>query len=219
MGYELRMILVGQFDSPFARRVAVTLNHYRMPYTRNPISVFRDMEEMRKINPLVRVPSLILESGEILIDSSAIIDHLDEMAGPARALTPPHGPERRKVLQAVVLAHGLMDKSVALSFERLFHSDKHINRDFETRMMQQISAALDKLEHDCGAPWFFDGKMTQADITAGCLVGYMKMRVPDMFPADKYPKLHRLALHCESMEDFVKARPSPGETVPGQTRE
>jgi glutathione S-transferase len=85
--------------------------------------------------------------------------------------------------------------------------------------MQQISAALDKLEHDCGAPWFFGGKMTQADITAGCLVGYMKMRVPDMFPADKYPKLHRLALHCESMEDFMKARPSPGETVPGQTRE
>ena len=60
--------------------------------------------------------------------------------------------------------------------------------------------------------------MTQADITAGCLVGYMKMRVSDMFPADKYPKLHHLAFHCESMEEFVKARPSPDETVPDQTR-
>ena len=83
------MILVGQFDSPFVRRVAVTLNHYHMPYTRNPISVFRDVSEVQKINPLVRVPSLILETGEVLIDSSAIIDHLDEMAGPARALLPP----------------------------------------------------------------------------------------------------------------------------------
>jgi glutathione S-transferase len=118
----------------------------------------------------------------------------------------------------VVLAHGLMDKCVALSFERLFHSDKHINRDFEKRMMQQITAALHKLEHDCGAPWFFDGKMTQADITAGCLIGYMKMRVPDMFPAGKYPKLHHLALHCEATEHFVKARASPDETVPGETR-
>ena len=121
------MILVGQFDSPFVRRVAVTLNHYHMPYTRNPISVFRDVGEMQKINPLVRVPSLILETGEVLIDSSAIIDHLDEMAGPARALTPAHGPERRKVMQAIVLALGAMEKCVALFFERLFHIDKHIN--------------------------------------------------------------------------------------------
>ena len=90
------MILVGQFDSPFVRRVAVTLNHYHMPYTRNPISVFRDVGEMQKINPLVRVPSLILETGEVLIDSAAIIDHLDEAAGPARALTPAHGPERQQ---------------------------------------------------------------------------------------------------------------------------
>ena len=212
------MILVGQFDSPFVRRVAVTLNHYHMPYTRNPISVFRDVGEMQKINPLVRVPSLILETGEVLIDSSAIIDHLDEMAGPARALTPAHGPERRKVMQAIVLALGAMEKCVALFFERLFHIDKNINRDFEKRMMLQISATLERLEHDCGAPWFFDSKMTQADITVGCLVGYMKIRVPDVFPADRYPKLHHLALHCETKEDFVKARPTPDETVPGQTR-
>ncbi|MEI7601430.1 MAG: glutathione S-transferase family protein [Aestuariivirga sp.] len=212
------MILVGQFDSPFVRRVAVTLNHYHMPFTRNAISVFRNIEDMQRINPLIRVPSLILETGETLIDSSAIIDHLDEAAGPARALTPAHGPERRKVMQAVVMGLGLMDKCVALFFERLFHIDKHINRDFEKRMMLQISAGLEKLEHDCGAPWFFDSKMTQADITAGCLIGYIKIRVPDVFPLDKYPKLHHLALHCETKEDFVKARPSPGETAPGQTR-
>ena len=207
------MILVGQFDSPFVRRVAVTLHHYHMPYERNPISVFRNADEMQKINPLIRVPSLILETGEVLIDSSAIIDHLDEAAGPARALTPAHGPERRKVLQAVALALGTTEKAVALFFERLFHIDKHINRDFEKRMVQQLHAALAKLEHDCGAPWFFDEKMTQADITIGCLVGYLKMRVPDVFPGDRYPKLHALALHCETKEDFVKARPSPNETV------
>ena len=123
------MILVGQFDSPFVRRVAVTLHHYHMPYTRNPLSVFRNAEDMQKINPLIRVPALILETGETLIDSGAIIDALDEMAGPARALTPAHGPERRKVMQAVVLATGTAEKVVALFFERLFHSDKHINHD------------------------------------------------------------------------------------------
>jgi glutathione S-transferase len=187
-----------------------------MPYTRNPISVFRNVGEMQKINPLIRVPSLILETGETLIDSSAIIDHLDEMAGPARALTPAHGPERRKVLQAVVLALGTADKAVSLFYERLFHIDKHINRDYEKRMLSQIGAALGKLEHDCGAPWFFDDRFTQADVTIGCVLGFLKMRVPDVFPADSFPKLHALALHCETKEDFVKARPSPEETVPSR---
>jgi glutathione S-transferase len=212
------MILVGQFDSPFVRRVAVTLHHYHMPYTRNPISVFRNVPEMRKINPLIRVPALILETGETLIDSSAIIDHLDEMAGPARALTPAHGPERRKVLQTLALALGTMDKALVLFYERLFHIDKHINRDYEKRLMSQTSAGLAQLERDCGAPWFIDEKMTQADITIGCILGYMKLRLPDVFPAEKFPKLHALALHCETKEDFVKARPSPEESAPANSR-
>jgi glutathione S-transferase len=212
------MILVGQFDSPFVRRVAVTLHHYHMPYTRNPISVFRNVEEMQKINPLIRVPSLILESGETLIDSSAIIDCLDEMAGPARALTPAHGPERRKVLQAIALALGTMDKALVLFYERLFHIDKHINRDYEKRLLLQTSAGLEKLEHDCGAPWFSDDKFTQADITIGCILGYIRLRLPDVFPAGRFPKLHALALHCETKEDFVKAKPSLEELSPRNIR-
>jgi glutathione S-transferase len=212
------MILVGQFDSPFVRRVAVTLHHYHMPYTRNPISVFRNVEEVQKINPLIRVPSLILESGETLIDSSAIIDCLDEMAGPARALTPAHGPERRKVMQAIALAMGTMDKALVLFYERLFHIDKHINRDYEKRLLSQVNAGIAKLEDDCGAPWFFDDRFTQADITIGCILGYVKLRLPDVFPADRFPKLHALALHCETKEDFVKARPSPEELAPRNAR-
>ena len=210
------MILVGQYDSPFVRRVAVTLNHYHMPFTRNALSVFRDVPDMQKINPLVRVPALILENGETLVDSNAIIDCLDEMAGPARALTPAHGPERRKVMQAVVLATGTAEKVVALFFERLFHSGKTISKTWEKRLVSQITAGLEKLEHDCGMPWFFDNHMTQADITIGCMLGHLKMRVPELFPANKYPKLHSLSLHCETRDEFVKARPGADETVPNK---
>ncbi len=210
------MILVGQFDSPFVRRVAVTLHHYHMPYTRNPLSVFRNAKEMQKINPLLRVPALILEDGETLIDSSAIIDYLDEKAGPARALTPAHGPQRRKVLQAVALATGTSEKAVAVFFERLFHEPKAVSAEFEKRGIGQITTALQKLEHDCGSPWFFDNHMSQADVSVGCMIGHLKARLPELFPADKYPKLHALALHCEMRDEFVMARPSPDETVPAR---
>jgi glutathione S-transferase len=208
------MILIGQYDSPFVRRVAVTLHHYHMPFTRKPLSVFGDKKEVQSINPLLRVPILMLEDGEALIDSNAIIDHLDHVAGPARAMTPQHGPERRKVLQACALSTGISDKVVALFFERTFHDAKHVSASYDARLSSQIKVALEKLEHDCGNPWFFDNKMSQADITIGCTLSHLKLRLPEFFPLDKYPKLHALSRHCEMREEFDAARIGANETVP-----
>ena len=208
------MILIGQYDSPFVRRVAVTLHHYHMPFSRKPLSVFGDKKEVQSINPLLRVPILMLEDGEALIDSNAIIDHLDHVAGPARAMTPQHGPERRKVLQACALSTGISDKVVALFFERTFHDAKQVSASYDGRLSSQIKVALEKLEHDCGNPWFFDNKMSQADITIGCTLSHLKLRLPEFFPADKYPKLHALSRHCEMREEFDAARIGANETVP-----
>ena len=208
------MILIGQYDSPFVRRVAVTLHHYHMPFSRKPLSVFGDKKEVQSINPLLRVPILMLEDGEALIDSNAIIDHLDHVAGPARAMTPQHGPERRKVLQACALSTGISDKVVALFFERTFHDAKQVSATYDARLSSQIKVALGKLEHDCGNPWFFDNKMSQADITIGCTLSHLKLRLPEFFPADKYPKLHALSRHCEMREEFDAARIGANETVP-----
>ncbi len=208
------MILVGQYDSPFVRRVAVTLHHYHMPFKRNPLSVFRNAKDMQKVNPLLRVPALVTEEGETLVDSSAILDYLDEKAGPARALTPAHGPLRRSCLQAMAISTGISDKAVALFFERLFHDKKAISKDYEKRLVSQISEGLKKLESDCGMPWFFDNHLSQADVTIACTLFHVKARFPELFPANKYPKLHSLALHCETRDEFVAARPGADETVP-----
>ena len=208
------MILVGQYDSPFVRRVAVSLHHYHMPFTRKPLSVFGDKKEVQAMNPLLRVPILILEDGETLIDSNAILDHLDHVAGPARALTPHNGPERRKMLQICAVATGISDKVVSLFFERTFHDEKQISKTMDARLSSQIKTAIDWLEHACGTPWFFDGKITQADITIGCMLSHVKLRLPEFFPADKYIKLHALSRHCEMREEFAAARIGENETVP-----
>ncbi|MGH6854042.1 MAG: glutathione S-transferase family protein [Aestuariivirga sp.] len=212
------MILVGQYDSPFTRRVAVTLHHYHMPFERNTLSVFRNAAKMRKINPLTRVPALILRNGEVLIDSVAIIDHLDELAGPARALVPPHGPERRKVLQATALAQGVAEKVAQATYERFYHTPKGLSKEWEKRCLSQVIAALKQLESQCGAPWFFDMHMSHADVMTGCLIGNVKLRVPEVFSAKKYPKLHGLSLHCEMMDEFVKSRIGANETMPAKKK-
>jgi glutathione S-transferase len=111
-------------------------------------------------------------------------------------------------------ATGVSDKIIALYYERYFHDSKVVSRDYEKRLLSQIEAALAWLEHECGSPWFIDSHMTQADVTVGCMLGHLKLRMPELFPASNYLKLHALSLHCEIRDEFVAARPSASETVP-----
>ena len=90
------MILVGQYDSPFVRRVGISLHVLGFPYQHDTRSVFGDFDAMLVINPLGRIPSLILDDGEVLVDSAAILDFLDQSVGADRALLPLQGPERRR---------------------------------------------------------------------------------------------------------------------------
>lgn len=86
------MILVGQLDSPFVRRVAVSMTILGVPFERDGSSVMRNFEDVSRVNPLGRVPALVLDDGEVLVDSNAILDWLDGESGPDRALMPPPGP-------------------------------------------------------------------------------------------------------------------------------
>ena len=122
------MTLVGQFDNPVTRRVGASLQPYGSPFTPYARSIFGDAAEIAKITPMIRIPALILEGGEVLIDSNAILDSLDEMVGPTRALIPPCGPARRNILQATARAHACFEKSGTLVYERIFHAPEHVSQ-------------------------------------------------------------------------------------------
>ncbi|MBC7973376.1 MAG: glutathione S-transferase family protein, partial [Myxococcales bacterium] len=136
------MILVGQYDSPYVRRVAISLHLLELPFTRNPISVFGDADAMREINPLGRIPSLVLEDGEVLIDSAAILDYLDEQVGPARALLPVSGEPRRHALQIIAIATGAIDKAGAIAYERMLRPLDKQHAPWLERCAVQLASAL-----------------------------------------------------------------------------
>src|ERR1700722_11842609 len=115
------MILIGQYDSPFVRRVAIALRLYDMPFEHRPWSTFGDGDRIAPFNPLRRVPTLVLDNGEVLIESAAILDHLDEVAGPSRAMIAGEGDRRRQALKVCALATGLADKAVSLVYEQVLH--------------------------------------------------------------------------------------------------
>src|ERR1700722_14484283 len=113
--------LIGVNRAPFTRRVAITLHVYGMAFTQRPLSGFGNRREVRPANPLGRIPALVLDDGETLVDSSAIIDHLDEAYGRERALTPVAGPGRRAVLKLCAIMMGACDKALQAAYERNHH--------------------------------------------------------------------------------------------------
>lgn len=117
------MILIGQYDSPFVRRVAIALHLYELPYEHRPWSTFGDAEQLARYNPLRRVPVLVLDDGEALIESAAILDYLDERMAHGLPLIPREGVTRRHALKVCALATGLADKAVALVYERVMHRE------------------------------------------------------------------------------------------------
>ena len=105
------MILVGQYDSPFVRRVAVALNHYSMAFERQVLSVFQDFDAMLAVNPLGKVPVLILSGGEPIYDSRAIVEYLEGIAPADRRLTPSGAGQRREMLRIEAVVLGLAEKT------------------------------------------------------------------------------------------------------------
>jgi glutathione S-transferase len=198
------MILVGQYDSPFVRRVAVSLRVLGFDYEHDTRSVFGDFDSMLKTNPLGRIPSLVLPGGETLIDSAAILDWLDQKVGPARALIAPAGPARQMALRRIALATGAIDKVGAATYERLIRPSAYRWPEWIARCRQQGLGAIAAL---AGEPWEA-GRLDQAQISTACMLRYVRLVDGDLLPAGRFPALDALSARCEAMAEFKATYPA-----------
>src|SRR5258708_17002634 len=101
--YLNSMILIGQYDSPFVRRVAIALRLYGLPFEHRPWSTFGEGDRIAPYNPLRRVAALVREGGEGLVERTAILDSLDGLVGPGKTLIAARGPARRPRLKRCAL--------------------------------------------------------------------------------------------------------------------
>jgi len=199
------MILVGQYDSPYVRRVAVSLRILGFAYQHDTRSVFADFDAMREVNPLGRIPALVLDGGEVLIDSAAILDWLDQTVGPARALIPPAGTERRSTLRLIALATGAIDKVGAAAYERLIRPTALRWPEWILRCRTQGAGAIATLAAES---WPADARLDQAQITTACMLRYVQMADPDLLPPGRYPSLDALSARCEFLPAFQATWPA-----------
>ncbi len=197
------MLLIGQYDSPFVRRAAVALKLYDMPYEHRPWSTWADAERIAELSPLGRVPVLVLDDGEALLDSASILDFLDGEVGPERALCPARGPEQRLSLYVAALATGLADKAVSLFYERLLHPT--VSDTWVARCSGQIERTLSTLESDRArqtTPYWLGTSIGHADIAVACALRFTSEAHPGHFDLERYPALAEHAARCETLAAF-----------------
>jgi len=199
------MILIGQYDSPYTRRVAVSLGILGFTFEHDTRSVFGDFDSMRTVNPLGRVPSLVLPNGTTLIDSAAILDWLDQTVGPERALLPPGGASRQDALQRIALATGTIDKVMASAYERLVRPQPYRWPDWISRCRTQAEGAIAAL---AAHSWPGNAPVDQACITTACMVRYIGLADPDLLPPGRYPSLDALSQRCEALPAFRATYPA-----------
>jgi glutathione S-transferase len=201
------MILVGRFRSPYTRRVAITLRLLGISYEHRSIKPWPSNDELLPMNPLGRVPILILDDGDRLQESTMILDYLDGLVGPGRALTPPDGPERLRVQKIVFLALGVLDKVVLANHERYRRPEGMMDVAWIERCESQALSGMTALDAITPDPWLAGDGPSQADVTTGVLCDHVRLTCPHLAPAGRFPNLDALSARCGGLPAFAETVP------------
>jgi glutathione S-transferase len=196
------MILVGRYLSPFVRRVGVTLQWLDIPYEHRSLSPALDADAVRPFNPMIKVPALVLDDGEILIESSAILDSILETV-PGQTMLPAGGLARRKVLQQCGITTNALDKSVAAVYEQIKRPKDKIHQPFLDTLIAQAKAGMDQINEQVATGKFAGVKNpTVADITAAVGYTFMNAMLPQACNAEQHPALAKFASEFEQTDAF-----------------
>jgi len=198
------MQLIGMLDSPFVRRVAVTMRLLDVEYEHRPLSIFKTYDEFRTVNPLVKVPTLVCEDGEMLIDSSLIIDHLESLAG--RSLMPEQAEDRRRALQLIGVSLIAMEKVAQRIYELKLRPEEFQYAPWLERVNEQLASALDWLEESVAGlddgKWLFGNELTQADITIAIAWCFVHHAAPSEARPEARPALVAFSARAEALPEF-----------------
>ena len=199
------MILIGRNLSPFVRRTAISLKLIGLEFEQRPLSTADHADEIAKYNPLGRVPALVLDDGEALIDSTAIIDYLNEIAPAERRLIPPAGAERRAVLRADAIGLGATEKAIQAVYEKNRRPADKIYQGWLDMLSGQVTGGLIALDNELGSKaWLVGDRLTLADVTAVCAFGVAPACLDNPAADARFANLAGLAGRCHELPAFAE---------------
>lgn len=209
------MMLIGQYDSPFVRRVGIALTIYGLDFEHAPWSTFGDADKIAKHNPLRRVPTLVMDDRTAYVDSAAILAVVDDMVGPDRATLARRGEDANALLRIAAFAAGAADKGVSLLYERVLREQAFPL--WVDRCRLQIAETLDLLEAERQlrpTRYLFDDTLSHADVMLTTMWGFIGEALEGEFEWSRWPALAAHARACEDLPAFRDIRQrfqKPGE--------
>lgn len=198
------MKLIGMLDSPYVRRVAVSLTQLGLDYEHEAVSVFRTFEQFQQINPVVKAPTLVCDNGVVLMDSTLILDYIEALAG--KTLMPPALEQRQLALRRMGLALAAAEKAVQIVYEHRLRPSEKLHQPWVDRVDGQLHAALGALETEWTEP-ANAGVLTQDRITTAVVWQFAEAMLPDRVLAARYPKLAAFSALAETLPAFAQNPP------------
>ncbi len=201
------MKLIGMLDSPYVRRVAISLQLLGIGFEHQSLSVFGGFDEFQRINPLVKAPTLICDDGEVLIDSTLILQYAEAIAGNGKSLMPTEAAALRHSLCLIGLALAACEKSVQIVYERKLRPTEKQYAPWVERVTGQLLAAYDALESAFRdqAQAVAGKTIDQAGITTAVAWKFTQEMLPEIVPAARYPSLQGFSEAAELLPEFVAA--------------
>ncbi len=208
------MLLIGMLDSPYVRRVAISLQLLGLAFEHRPLSVFRTFDEFRAINPVGKAPTLVCDDGTVLMDSGLILDYAQALA--QRALLSPDLPNRTADLRVTGLALAACEKSVQIIYERNLRPVEKQHEPWVTRITGQMLAAFDGLEADIARRPLGGSiaAMTQAGVATAVTWFFTRQLLPELVAEARFPALAQFSAIAETTAPFKSAPHGAGTCVP-----
>jgi glutathione S-transferase len=201
------MQLIGMLDSPYVRRVAVSLQLLGLPFEHRSVSVFRGFAQFEAINPVVKAPTLVCDDGTVLMDSTLIIDYAQVLAAPRKSLMPTGVAERRHALRVIGLALAACEKSVQIVYENNTRPPEKRHQPWLDRVAGQLCAACGALETELARRPLplTSATLDQAGVTTAVVWHFIQQLTPDAAPAGAHPLLQAYSAAIERLPEFVAA--------------
>ena len=214
------MQLIGMLDSPYVRRVAVSLQLLGLPFEHRSVSVFGGFDAFSRINPVVKAPTLVCDDGTVLMDSTLIIDYAEALVAPRKSLMPRGIAERRQALRVLGLALAACEKSVQIVYERGVRPAEKLHQPWVDRVTRQMLAACDALESELARQALAATSATidQAGVTTAVVWHFIQALTPEGAPASAHPRLHAHSLAAEQLPEFRAAPHGEGVYRAGPSR-
>ena len=196
------MKLYGMLDSPYVRRLAISLDYYGVAFEHYPLSVFSTFDEYARINPAVKAPTLVLDSGVTLMESSLILDYFEQLAAPERKLMAQGAAQRADELQLLGFALAACEKTVQIVYEHHLRPPEKLHQPWVERVTTQLLGAYAELEKRVAALPVNDGVLTQADITTAVVWSFTQFMLGHVVKAADFPALQQKAARMEELSAF-----------------